>query len=249
MVLTDSEKHHLTGIIIGVIIVLAIFIPIAWWVHSTDVEARATMQQTFKDMQVQIEKANADAKQAQQDRKDAQDQLARNASDLQQQISEIRRQASQVRTPQQAATAIGQGIPGVQPIVIQAPGQPAIAQLPAEQLLALNQFKVACDECKANLGMANNDKVELNKEIVADKKENEASAAKIFGLTKERDSAVAAVQGGTFWQRVGRELKSGGGAVVGGATGAAICSKSQPQVIAACGGGGALIGWLAAHIF
>jgi hypothetical protein len=66
-------------------------------------------------------------------------------------------------------------------------------------------------------------------------------------LTEQRDAAVRAVKGGTFWTRLKRESKYAVGAAGGAGVGAGLCSQSQGAVIAACAGVGALTGFIITH--
>ncbi len=78
------------------------------------------------------------------------------------------------------------------------------AQIPAADLKPLFDYVQDCRSCQAQLAVA--------KQNATD------NAAKLTALTRERDAAVAAAKGGTFWQRLRRNalwfaVGAGAGAV------------------------------------
>ncbi len=211
----------------------------AW--HSS-AEDRAQMQQTIEDQQKIIEASKATMKQTQ--------------ATLEARLEEIRKQVAQIKTPEQAARAIPQVIPGVQPLIVQVPQQAPTAQspepaklapsasgdsaeagktvtIPLEQMPTLYQFAQSCHECEVKLDAAQVDRKELVRQMQA--------------LEEQRNAAIKAAKGGSFWTRFKRDLKSGAGATGGAALGAAACSKSGGPAIAICAGAGALTGFLISH--
>jgi hypothetical protein len=85
------------------------------------------------------------------------------------------------------------------------------AQIPAADLKPLYDFVQDCRACQAQLASAKLDAAD--------------NAAKISALTRERDAAITAAKGGTFWQRLRRNVLW---FAVGAASGAAaLCSTGH----------------------
>jgi hypothetical protein len=85
------------------------------------------------------------------------------------------------------------------------PSAPA-AQIPSADLKPLYDFVQDCRSCQAQLAAAKQDQAD--------------DASKIAALTSERDAALAAAKGGTFWRRLRRNaLWFGVGAAFGAAAG------------------------------
>jgi hypothetical protein len=206
--------------------------------YMAERDARVRMEQKIEDQQQLI--------------KESEDRFASIVTDNKEQIESLRRNAARVQTPEQAAAALSQIIRGFQPTIQpqpivppKSPEQPGAlppalqlplkAEIPADQLKILYDFAEKCQECEVNL------KAELAKQIELTK---QLDAAKI-----QRDAAVSAVKGGTMLERLRRESKSAVGAGAGAAAGVAVCYNSKGPVVAACAGGGALIGFIAAHVF
>jgi hypothetical protein len=82
------------------------------------------------------------------------------------------------------------------------------AQIPTADLKPLYDYIQDCRACQAQLAAA--------------KQDHGDDAAKIAALTSERDAAITAAKGGTFWRRLRRNaIWFGVGAAVGAAAGAA----------------------------
>ncbi len=78
------------------------------------------------------------------------------------------------------------------------------AQIPAADLKPLFDYVQDCRSCQAQLAAAKQDSTD--------------NAAKLAAVTKERDAAITAAKGGTFWQRLHRNalwfvVGAGAGAV------------------------------------
>jgi hypothetical protein len=85
------------------------------------------------------------------------------------------------------------------------PSAPA-AQIPSADLKPLYDYVQDCRSCQAQLAAAKQDKIDDD--------------AKIAALTTERDAAVAAAKGGTFWRRPRRNaIWFAAGAALGAAAG------------------------------
>jgi hypothetical protein len=185
---------------------------------------------------------------------DSQRVMAENQQKLKDSLAEIERQRKQVKTPEQAARFIPQVIPGVQPVIVQVPAgpvptspelqtsaqpanptpAPAHAEIPLDQLKTLYNFAQDCRACTLKLEAAETDKRELLIQLAA--------------MEKQKTAAVNAVHGGSFLVRLRRDSKHALGAGAGAAAGAAICSKSDGPVIAACAGIGALTGFVVSKL-
>jgi hypothetical protein len=119
-------------------------------------------------------------------------------------LAAIVKQKSIVQTPQQAASAIPSIMPPLPlPISIQVPvlssSSKPTADLPAAVSIPQADLKPLYDDlqdCRANTLQS----VSLTKDL-ADEKTQAAA------LTRERDAAVAAAHGGTFWVRLKREAR------------------------------------------
>jgi len=117
-----------------------------------------------------------------------------------------------VTTPVQIIREIPQQIPGVQPIIVQAPAAvpgepapPAVAQLPLDQLQSLWDFALVCKEAQANLTGCRAETKELDIQLQA--------------VSVQRDEAIKVAKGGGFWRKVKSGLKwAAGGVLVGGVT-------------------------------
>jgi hypothetical protein len=106
------------------------------------------------------------------------------------QIAALKRAA---QTPTQIVRELPQYLPLPQPITLATPAPlPAApnAQLPVSDLKPLYDYVQDCRACQAQLATA-----KLNS---AD------DATKIAALTRERDAAVTAARGGSFWRRLRR---------------------------------------------
>ncbi len=90
------------------------------------------------------------------------------------------------------------------------PSAPA-AQIPSSDLKPLYDYVQDCRACQAQLAAA---------------KQNQADdAAKLAALTRERDAAVTAAKGGTFWRRLRRNAAWFGVGAALGAAASFVASK------------------------
>lgn len=126
------------------------------------------------------------------------------AAELQQSLTELEDLKKKTTTPAAIVRELPSVLPLPLPITIRiptpAPGAPADAGpppdaiIPAQDLKPLFDFAVTCEECKKKLAAA-----------VADKADD---AVKIAALTKERDEAVTAFNGGSKWTRIKKRAKA-----------------------------------------
>ena len=163
----------------------------SWRAASADL---AQMQATLVDQQKIVAESNV--------------RLAQTQTELTAKLKDIDTLRRTVTTPVQIIREIPQQIPGVQPIIMQAPAAPgepappAVAQLPLDQLRALFDFALACKETGANLEGCRAEVKELGVQIKA--------------VTVERDAAVQTAKGGSRWSKVKSGLKwAAGGAIAG----------------------------------
>jgi hypothetical protein len=199
-------------------------------------DARVRLEQTVKDQNQLI--------------KESENRFASIVNGNKTEIESLRREAARIQTPEQAAAALQQIIRGFKPTFPAAPTTPPNsperpgaalpelplplrAEIPADQLKILYDFAEKCQECEVNLKAELAKEVELTKQLTAEK--------------VKTDDALRAVKGGSMLDRLKREGKSAVGAGAGAAVGAAACRESKGLVVAACAGGGAFIGFVAAH--
>jgi hypothetical protein len=153
--------------------------------------------------------------------KQAADREQQRAEQLTAALATIAKQKRQVQTPQQAAAAIPTILPPLPlpvkidlPDLTQSPKQstpaPATVSIPQPDLKPLYDSLQDCRACALQRDAANQN--------LADEQ------AKVTALTKERDAAVAAAHGGTFWVRAKRATKW---FAIGVAAGAALAVASR----------------------
>jgi hypothetical protein len=126
-------------------------------------------------------------------------------------IAELEKTRQKVKTPTQAVAEIPNYLPPL-PIpthvnTIPSPTNPQLQvpdsiTIPHEDFQALLNYEITAKENAAKLAVAQQDIIDLQKQVVA--------------LTKQRDAAVQAAKGGTFWHRLKHTMKVAAiGAVVG----------------------------------
>ena len=148
------------------------------------------------------------------------------AGQLREQLTAIDALKHRIATPQQIVRALPQYLPLPQPIQLTPqpttqqgsplpekpgprPGKP-VAQLPVEDLKPLFDFVQDCRACRSELAEA--------KQQAADNR------VKIDALTHERDAALRAARGGSFWARARRAAKW---FIVGVGVGAALTASAR----------------------
>ncbi|HEY0701636.1 MAG TPA: hypothetical protein VGD60_02615 [Candidatus Acidoferrales bacterium] len=93
------------------------------------------------------------------------------------------------------------------------PESPTSAEIPAADLKPLYDYVQDCRACQAELSAAKQNHVD--------------DSAKLAALTRERDAALTAAKGGTFWRRLRRNVTW---LAIGAATGAAIAAAAHHTV-------------------
>lgn len=181
--------------------------------------------------------------------KDSQAAIAQMKAEEDAKIASLQGQRAAAVTPDQLSALIAQ-ITGIKPVVVErpstTPGQPAsqVATIGLPDLSKLGDFATACAECKVSLDSANQQIVVLQGQTVNLKQQEANVAEQLANETKVAEGWKNAAKGGTWVQRLGKDLKSAAGATAGAAIGAGACSKSSPGVMAGCAGAGALIGMI-----
>lgn len=120
-------------------------------------------------------------------------------------VAALEETKKRVQSPSEALKALPTVIPLPVPLIaapVQQESQGSASQalpdspgavVPAQDLKALYDFGVACQECQAKLGAMTKDRAD--------------DAVKLKAVTEERDAAVAASKGGKLWTRVKRNAK------------------------------------------
>lgn len=178
----------LSWLVAGLVVVLVAGIGINSWVASQRHEAA---MQTLKKVHAQ-ELAEIERKNAEREK------------ELNDKIAGWEKQAKAAKTPAQQVKVINEHVP--LPIPIEAP--PDLSNLPVtipkEDLPALTVYVTECSICKAKLAEAQVD--------IADREQV------IKNLQEERDEAIKALHGGSFWEKVKTRGKwaaiGAGGAVI-----------------------------------
>jgi hypothetical protein len=123
------------------------------------------------------------------------------AEQLRDTLQQIESLKHAVQTPQQVVQAIPQYLPPL-PVPIQVeqpvtepgkPEPPPVVTIPPQDLKALYDFSADCAACQAERAAL--------KGNLADEQ------TRVAAVTRERDAAVKAAQGGGFWQRARRAAK------------------------------------------
>jgi type II secretory pathway pseudopilin PulG len=105
----------------------------------------------------------------------------------------------------------GSGVQGLPDAANRSTPHSDVAQIPVGDLKPLYDYVQDCRTCQAQL---------------ADAKQNRADdAAKLAAMTRERDSAITAAKGGTFWRRFRRNVEWF--ALGAGAGAAAVCGSGH----------------------
>jgi hypothetical protein len=142
-------------------------------------------------------------------------------------IAALRAQAARQKTPRQIAAWLPKQIPAPQPIRIrlpkstkQNPAPAAVATIPQPDLAPLRDYVSSCEVCSVQLHSVRQD-------LAAKDKQLQLAGEQLSAALKERDAALAAAQGGSFWRRVGSDLKWF--AVGAGAGAALLCGTGHCQ--------------------
>jgi hypothetical protein len=205
--MTPHEKWLAAGF--GVLLIL---VAIGAYELLQEHDARIRAEITTAAQKPNIQQGQAEVKQGQVDE-------AKAISDLKTEIARLEGQRTVVITPQQAAQQIPQVIPNL-PAPVKVEPTPTAADpkaqsivIPQEDLQALQNYRINCDENSARLAACT-----LGQEAL--KTQLEGTTGELTATAKQRDMWEATAKGGTFWHRfVGGAKKVGIGLVIGGAIG------------------------------
>ena len=89
---------------------------------------------------------------------------------------------------------------------------PSSVQIPAADLKPLYDYVQDCRSCQAQLAAAQQNRTD--------------DAAKLTAMTRERDAAVTAAKGGSFWRRFRRNVEWFALGAAAGAAGSAVVCRS-----------------------
>jgi hypothetical protein len=175
----------------GAIIVLLGLLFVLYEYHG-EIVARARLEATMES-----EKAHQG---------DLTRQTASIAQDLKQRLAALEQAKAAAQTPSQIIKEIPVYLPQNLPQPITTVTQPAAvgakdqtpvvtgALVPVEDMKPIFDQLVACKECEAKL--------------FADEADKTSEAKQLASMNLERDAAIAAVKGGTFWQRLKHDSKT-----------------------------------------
>lgn len=130
-------------------------------------------------------------------------------------IDTMRRKVAGLQTPQQIASWITSQLPMPSPITLTVPtatpSNPkpdAVAQIPLQDLPSIRDAIESCKECTLKLQTAQQDLASKNQQL-------QLAGEQMSAAERQRDIAIAAAKGGTFWHRLRQNTKwllLGGGA-------------------------------------
>jgi len=146
--------------------------------------------------------------------------LADRDGQYKQQLVALQASKQTVRTPRQIASALSQAVHLPEPIKLEPAVSPVTGQPQANQenaVLTGPNLKILYDRV-STCEICELERAKLKADF-ADQ------AGKYKTMTEERDTAVRAVKGGTFWRRMGHTLKVA--AITAGITAAAMCGSGH----------------------
>lgn len=139
-------------------------------------------------------------------------------------VAALQAAAAKLVSPAEIAAWLPKQLPTPQPITFtipaatpQNPSPNATASIPQADLPALRDEVTSCQVCSQKLATAQSDLTSRDQRLTL-------AGEQLSAMTKERDAAVTASKGGSFWHRVGRATKF---IAVGGVA----------AVVAVCGSG------------
>ncbi len=167
----------------------------------------------------------------------AQQEKSRDAA-LQSQIDAMQKSVAAIATPQQIAAWLPAQVQTPAPITIQvpaapsassgaAPGQgtgknsaapPASATIPQIDLPSLRDYVETCKECQARLATSTQDLASKDQQL-------KLAAEQLTATERQRDAAITAAKGGSFWTRVRRNAHWL--AIGAGVGAAAVCAAGH----------------------
>jgi hypothetical protein len=162
--------------------------------ERTRLQAILDAQKTvIRQVQQQIQTLANDEKQ-----RDAQAQSA---------IATMRRDLAGIQTPKQIASWIPSQLPTPSPITLTVPAASpsnpkpdAVAQIPPQDLPSIRDAIESCKECTLELQTAQQNISSKNQQI-------QLAGEQLSAVGRQRDAAIAAAKGGTFWHRLRQQTK------------------------------------------
>jgi hypothetical protein len=244
-------SHRALAEIIGSLLVVSVLALAAYELvseHNANVEAQSKVEaaqqlaQQFQQANLQLKEVNG---QLQQESEATREALAK-ATDA------LSAQRAAAVTPAEVASLVSKES-GVAPQIIQLPaqnGQPPerAATLSLPDLSKLGDFTTQCVKCQLTVSSQQQQIANLNQQNKNLEQTNANTIKEMQAIETQRDAYKAELKGGTFFQRLARDMKQGAGATAGGAVGAVSCSKARPAIMAGCAGVGALTGFVLAHL-
>jgi hypothetical protein len=154
---------------------------------------------------------------------------------LQSRIAAMQKSVAAIATPQQIAAWIPAQVKTPAPITIQGPaapaasGQqgtgknpatapPATATIPQIDLPSLRDYVEACKECQARLATSTQDLASKDRQL-------KLAADQLTATARQRDAAITAAKGGSFWTRLKRNAHWL--AIGAGVGAAAVCASGH----------------------
>lgn len=143
------------------------------------------------------------------------------------QLSAMRKKVDQLKTATQIAAWLPKQIPTPEPVKITVPSPtkkrptPAVvATIPQPDLPALRNYVESCRACSVELHTAQQDLATKDQQL-------KLAGERLSAVQKERDAALRAAKGGSFWHRAGIAFKWF--AIGAGAGAAVLCGSGHCQ--------------------
>jgi hypothetical protein len=140
-------------------------------------------------------------------------------------LASMQRAAAKIQTPQQIASWIPPQLATPAPITVDvppatasSPAPDAIARIPQQDLPVLRNEIESCKECSVKLAAA-----QMN--LDGKDQQLKLAGAQLSATQRERDAAITAAKGGSFWRRAQRNLRWL--AVGGAAATVALCATGH----------------------
>lgn len=141
-------------------------------------------------------------------------------------IAAMQQVVSKVQTPQQIAQWLPTQLPAPQPIEIEVPPAtsqdpmpPATAKIPQRDLPFLRDVVENCKECNVKLATAQADLQSRDERL-------HLAGEQLSATQKQRDAALKALKGGSFWTRLKRNTRW---FLIGGLAGGALVYATHNQ--------------------
>jgi hypothetical protein len=188
---TITFRDVLIALALGAVVFLFI-----QWRDSHD--AQIQLKSTVAAQQQVIDQAKAQ-------QADLQKQMAQRDQATAQTIQEMQSEVQKLQSAQQIAAyleaTVNKSAPA--PITITAPGNaqsPVVAQIPQGDMTAIRDLVANCQACEVQLPACEKDKADLSAQLTA-------AGEQLSATEKQRDAAIKAAKGGSFWHRTGVALK------------------------------------------